>query len=62
MNQRLTEAIEKRSSILRELQEAEARFEEMNSKISDSMDELVELQTSISMIKVEHEKNRKIML
>jgi chromosome segregation protein len=58
MNQRLTEAKEKRSNILRELQEAEARFEEMNSKISDSMDELVELQTSISMIKVEHEEHR----
>jgi len=57
MNQKFIEAKEKRSKIDKEVKGYEDKVEELNHKISDSMDELVELQSSISMIKVEHEEH-----
>ena len=58
MNQKFIEAKEKRNKIEKEVKGYEEKVEELNHKISDSMDELVELQSAISMIKVEHEEHR----
>ena len=58
MNQKFIEAKEKRSKIDKEVKGYEDKVDELNHKISDSMDELVELQSAISMIKVEHEEHR----
>lgn len=58
MNQKFVEAKEKRSKIEREVRVYEEKADELNQKISESMDELVELQSAISMIKVEHEEHR----
>jgi chromosome segregation ATPase len=58
MNQKFVEAKEKRSKVEKEVKVYEEKVDEINSKISESMDELVELQSAISMIKVEHEEHR----
>ena len=58
MNQKYIEAKDKRNHVEREVRTYEEKAEDLNRKISDSMDELVELQSSISMIKVEHEEHR----
>ncbi len=58
MNQKFVEAKEKRSKTEKEVRVYEEKVDELNHKISDSMDELVELQSAISMIKVEHEEHR----
>ncbi len=58
MNQKFVEAKEKRSRVEKEVKVYEEKVDEINHKISDSMDELVELQSAISMIKVEHEEHR----
>ena len=58
MNQKFVEAKEKRSNIEKEVRGYEEKADELNHKISESMDELVELQSAISMIKVEHEEHR----
>jgi len=58
MNQKFVEAKDKRSKTEKEVRVYEEKVDELNHKISDSMDELVELQSAISMIKVEHEEHR----
>ena len=58
MNQKFVEAKEKRSKVEKEVRVYEEKVDDLNHKISDSMDELVELQSAISMIKVEHEEHR----
>jgi chromosome segregation ATPase len=58
MNQKFVEAKEKRSKVEKEVREYEEKTDDLSHKISESMDELVELQTAISMIKVEHEEHR----
>src|SRR5574338_169198 len=58
MNQKFIEAKEKRVKVEKETKANEEKVEDLNQKISESMDELVELQTAISMIKVEHEEHR----
>ena len=58
MNQKFVEAKEKRTKIDKDVKVYEEKVDELNHKISDSMEELVELQSAISMIKVEHEEHR----
>jgi chromosome segregation ATPase len=58
MNQKFVETKDKRGKIEKEIHGYEDKIEGLNQKISESMDELVELQTAISMIKVEHEEHR----
>jgi chromosome segregation ATPase len=58
MNQKFVEAKEKRSKVEKEVKVYEEKVDDINNKISESMDELVELQSAISMIKVEHEEHR----
>jgi chromosome segregation ATPase len=58
MNQKFVDAKEKRSKVEKEVKVYEEKVDELNNNISDSMDELVDLQSAISMIKVEHEEHR----
>jgi chromosome segregation ATPase len=58
MNQKFIDTKDRRSKAEKDVRSYEERVEEFNQKISESMDELVELQSAISMIKVEHEEHR----
>jgi chromosome segregation ATPase len=55
---RLKESKEKRGTLDDEIREYETRLKELNINIKDSMNELVDLQTAIGNIKVEHEEHR----
>ncbi len=49
---------EKRTKLESEIKEYEQRLNELNYKIKESMNELVELQESLGRIKIEHEEHR----
>lgn len=57
-NERYKRNIEKKSRLENEIKEYEGRLNEINENIKTSMNELVELQTSIGQIKLEHEEHR----
>jgi chromosome segregation ATPase len=56
--ERFNRNADKRSKLDNEIREYEFRLNELNKGIRDSMNELVELRTLISRIKVEHEEHR----
>lgn len=58
MNSKYVDTRERRYKIDKDIKEHEDRLNEINQKVSDAMTELVELQNSISAIKIEHEDHR----
>ncbi|HSL89683.1 MAG TPA: hypothetical protein VK870_10300 [Ignavibacteriaceae bacterium] len=58
MNSKYVDTRERRYKIDKDIKEHEDRLNEINHKVSDAMTELVELQNSISAIKIEHEDHR----
>jgi chromosome segregation ATPase len=56
--ERFSRNSEKKSALESELRDYESRLNELNKAIKDSMNELVDLRTTISRIKVEHEEHR----
>ena len=57
MNNKYSDTRERRHRLDNDIKDHEGKLAELNQKIADSMDELVELQSSISAIKVEHEEH-----
>jgi len=57
-NKRYLKGQEKRTKLEGEVKEYEHRLTELNYKIKESMNELVELQESLGRIKIEHEEHR----
>lgn len=58
INSKYIETREKRFRIEKDIKGYEDRLFELNLKINESMNELVEIQSSISTIKIEHENHR----
>jgi len=57
-NKRYLKEQEKRTKLEGEVKEYEHRLTDLNNKIKESMNELVELQESLGRIKIEHEEHR----
>jgi chromosome segregation ATPase len=57
-DERLKKSTEKREKVEGEIKEYEIRLKELNNNIKDSMNELVDLQSAIGKIKIEHEEHR----
>ncbi|MBP1682748.1 MAG: hypothetical protein H6Q27_311, partial [Ignavibacteriaceae bacterium] len=56
--ERFNKNTEHKAGLESEIREYEHRLNELNKGIKDSMDELVNLRTTINKIKVEHEEHR----
>jgi chromosome segregation ATPase len=57
-DERLQKSREKREKLDGEIREYEIRLKDLNNDIKDSMNELVDLQSAVGKIKVEHEEHR----
>lgn len=55
---RYQKSVERRATLDNEIKEYESRLNDLNLKIKDSMNELVELRSSVNRIKLEHEEHR----
>jgi len=55
---RYQKSVERRAILDNEIKEYELRLNDLNLKIKDSMNELVELRSSVNRIKLEHEEHR----
>ena len=58
LKKRFLKGSEKRVILEKEIKEYEHRLTDLNYKIKESMNELVELQESLGRIKIEHEEHR----
>jgi len=55
---RYQKSVERRAILDNDIKEYESRLNDLNLKIKDSMNELVELRSSVNRIKLEHEEHR----